>query len=169
MLVTGIDTGSNGAVVILDTIEKTAHYYKIKYRDDELIDSVHMFERLPQIKDSIIFIEKVRGRGATSGDKGAGWGASSTFGFGANYGKLRQIFEMYPYTLVEPKSWQKYAHEGTSEETPKKRSRQAFVRLNPLANIKHDGIIDAFFIARFALIKHHQAIYDGWNFINASK
>lgn len=169
MLVAGIDTGLNGAIVLLDTLEKTAHFYKLKYRSDELIDSVNMFQCLPELKNSIVYIEKTRGRGMSTTDKKAAWGSSQNFGMGANYGKLRQLFETIPYHLVEPKSWQKYAHEGTNADSAKLRSMQAFVRLNPDAKIKHNGIIDAFFIARFGLIKAHQAIYDNWNFIDASK
>jgi hypothetical protein len=165
MLFAGIDPGAKGAIVLLDSNEKTAHYWKIKYREDDLIDSSDLFASMPTIKNAIIYIEKIKGRGSSPTDMKMRWSAGANFGLGENYGKIRQIFEKYPHTLVDPKQWQKYAHIGTSEDTPKKRSKQAFVRLNPDTNLKHDGVIDAFFIARFALIKHSGLIYDNWNFI----
>lgn len=157
----GIDCGANGAIVQLDLKEQTAHYLKIPYRDDGLID-YRIIEESLMLHNAFFFVEKLHGRG--------GWSSSVTFKLGENYGKMLQCLSAYGFTLVEPQQWQKTAHDGTvMAKKPKDRTKEAFVRLQPHAGIKHDGVIDAFFIARYGLLKlkHREPVR--WNFIDASK
>jgi hypothetical protein len=108
------------------------------------------------------YIEHVRGRGGK-------WGASQTFTFGFNYGLIRGFLYDKPHVLVTPKQWQKIAHLGAKQDSPKTKSRETFVRLNPNANIpkSKDGVIDAFHIARFGLLQYPKNILSqqNWSFV----
>lgn len=164
--VVGIDSGSKGAICLLDTVEKTAKYLNLPYRKDGSIDGRLIdiaYECFANVNR--IYLEKVHGRG---GDD-CGWGASQSFGFGRNYGVILQYISYYPYHLVTPQTWQKPAHAGVSKPTAKERSRTAFVMLNPsfgVLNNSDDGLVDSFFIARYGLQQIGCNFTDDWSFFN---
>jgi hypothetical protein len=164
--VVGVDSGSKGCICLLDVEEKAAKYLLLPYRKDGSIDgrsidiSFECFENVNRI-----YLEKVHGRG---GDD-CGWGASQSFGFGRNYGVILQYLSYYPYHLVSPQAWQKPAHQGISRPTAKERTRAAFQMLNPSFGVisnSDDGLIDSFFIARYALQQLGVAFCDDWSFFN---
>ena len=162
MKIIGIDTGSKGAIVCLDSTEKTAEYMMLPYRADKVLD-------FSLVKDKfysnimMTFVEKVSGRG--------GWGATQTFQFGCYYGQILGLLSSYSHAMVTPQMWQKIAWEGTSDGEPKERSAAAFARLNPTTRLKkkEDGVIDAFHIARYGMLKYREIFTDDWRFINLAE
>ena len=168
----GIDTGSKGYYCVLDPEQRTAEYMRIPYRADGVMNCHkldHAFEGFGNIHK--IYIEKVIGRGGAIKDGGANWGASQNFGLGFNYGQVMSYMSNCPITLVMPKQWQKLCHDHSVKGlgiTAKERTRARFDQLNPSYGgiIKsHDGLHDAFFIARYGLLQMRINFRDDWNFI----
>lgn len=164
----GIDPGALGAIVMLDSEEKTAKWGFIPYRHDKLINSRELFKAFNHFHGyDRITVEKLIGRG---GD--AKWGAQQNFGLGANYGKILQVLEMYPLYLASPCTWQRLAHYEVNGKTAKDKTLAAFDRLNPsYGGIKksHNGLADAFFIARYGLDCLKCKYSDDWNFIKVTE
>ena len=161
MKIIGIDPGSKGSIVELNSETNEARYLDLPYRQDKIID----FDQVKKAFDfntvTMIYLEYVRGR--------SGWGATQVFTFGCNYGQVLGFLYDKPHTLVGPKAWQKIAHFGCSSGIPKLMSRESFIRLNPHSDIKksQDGLIDAFHIARFGMFSYHAKFQDKWEFITA--
>ncbi len=162
MKICGIDPGAKGAIVMLDSVEKTAQYLIIPYRDDKVMDKRAVKKAFNNFADvRLIFIEKVGGRG--------GWASGSTFQFGSNYGQILNEISDHPYMFVSPQVWQKIAWQGEPADEPKVMSAAAFQRLNPSTRMmlkKENGVIDAFHIARYGMINQRERFTDDWNFIN---
>lgn len=162
MRVIGIDSGSTGAICELDVYEKTVKYLKIPYREDMVINGYEIekaFEGFTQAHK--VVIEKVQGR--------AGWGSTQCFNFGKNYGMILGLLHHIPITLVQPQTWQKRIHKGIHGATAKDRTAAVFASLNPsFGKIRKcdNGIVDAFFIARWALDEARIIYHDDWSFIN---
>ena len=161
--IVGIDSGSRGCVLQLDSRKKIAGYLKMPFTEDKLLDFDKLERSFSWSDVTKIFIEDVRGRGGI-------WGASQNFTFGFNYGMIRSFLINKQYTLVSPKQWQKVAHIGIKGKTAKEKSKLSFNRLSS-ENIKHDGIIDAFHIARYGLLLYPQNILlnTKWTFLNLDK
>jgi crossover junction endodeoxyribonuclease RuvC len=88
-------------------------------------------------------------------------GNSSNFNFGLGKGILMGLVAGLdiPYTLVNPKAWQKEVWEGVTRQTDnKKTSLLAAKRLFPSetflatsrSRVPHDGIVDATLMAEYA-------------------
>lgn len=154
----GIDTGSKGCIVELNTEAQEARYLELPYRQDKIIDFDQVKRSFDFGSTTMIFLEYVRGR--------SGWGATQMFTFGCNYGQILGFLYDKPHTLVGPKTWQKIAHCGCLSGIPKLRSRESFQRLNPQSSVKksQDGLIDAFHIARYGLFAYHAKFRDPWEF-----
>lgn len=91
-------------------------------------------------------------------------GNSSNFSFGLGKGILMGIVAglEIPYTLVNPKTWQKIAWEGVTKQSDnKKTSLVAAKRLfpeesfiaTPRSRVPHDGMVDAALIAYYIALK----------------
>jgi crossover junction endodeoxyribonuclease RuvC len=91
-------------------------------------------------------------------------GNSSNFSFGLGKGILMGMVSglNIPYTLVNPKTWQKVAWEGVTKQSDnKKTSLVAAKRLFPeqsflateRSRVPHDGIVDATLIAYYINLK----------------
>jgi len=91
-------------------------------------------------------------------------GNSSNFNFGLGKGLLIGLVAglNIPYTLVNPKQWQKITWEGvTKQKDTKKTSLIAAKRLFPYesflatkrSRVPHDGIVDAVLIAEYIRLK----------------
>lgn len=91
-------------------------------------------------------------------------GNSSNFSFGLGKGILMGVVAglKIPYTLVNPKTWQKVAWEGvTKQESTKKTSLVAVKRVFPKesflatsrSRVPHDGLVDAALIAYYIALK----------------
>lgn len=162
MKVVGVDPGSQGCICLLDTDEKLAKYLYIPYRADKIVDGRAIdlaFEGFCGVDR--FYLEKVMGRGT--------FGATSTFQFGINTGMILMYFSYYPIHLVVPTSWQRSIHRGVTAPTAKEKTRAAFERLNPShgpLTKSDDGLMDAFFIARYGLDAAHAKYTDDWTFIN---
>ena len=158
MKVIGIDPGKKGCVVILDSIKGVASWLNMPFRPDGILDLTALNDALLPFSTAVIYLEKIHGR--------SGWGATSVFNFGVNYGQVLGWLFDKPHTLITPQKWQYVAHLGTSGESAKEKSYQSFIRLNPGSKVKksHDGLVDAFHIARFGLYFHGVDFKDGWDF-----
>lgn len=144
MILIGIDPGSKGAIVEIDTEEKTCRYMKLIFRDDEILDYPFIKRFFDFEKTDFIYCEQIHGMKI--------WGVSNNFRFGGIYWMVRMMLSPYPYSIVTPQAWQKIAHKGMPRVAgeAKKRTKEAFVRLNPLNNLKDVDVMDAYFIARYA-------------------
>lgn len=162
MKIVGIDTGSKGCICLLDVEERSASYLRMPYRDDGIINGYLIekcFEGFTDVHR--VVIEKVQGRG--------GWGATQLFNFGKNYGMVLGLMHHLPLTFVQPTEWQKHIHKGVKGATAKDRSLSIFTSLNPsFGQVRKcdEGLVDAFFIARWSLEKSRVVFKDDWNFIN---
>jgi hypothetical protein len=174
MIIGGIDPGSRGCIALLDTETKICTYLKIPYRSDRTVDAKVIYAFLPIDECEEIYFEEVHGRGGT-------WGAKQNHTFGFNVGAILQtltdyqtLTEHYSYEIffVKPKEWQAYAHRGITGDNPKQKSKLGFDKINPAAKIKHDGVIDAFHIARYGVINAYSSndpVTNNYTFIDASK
>lgn len=92
-------------------------------------------------------------------------GNSSNFSFGLGKGILMGMVAglNIPYTLVNPKTWQKIAWEGVSKQADnKKTSLVAAKRLFPeesflateRSRVPHDGIVDGVLMAYYIMLKN---------------
>ena len=162
MRIISVDSGAQGYFCELDVYEKTARYLKIPYREDSVINGFKIdsvFEGFASAHK--VIIEKVQGRG--------GWGATQCFNMGKNYGMLLGLLHHVPITFVQPPAWQKRIHKGVKGVTAKDRSMSVFASLNPsFGDIKKtmNGLVDAFFIARWALDEARIIYQDDWTFID---
>jgi len=154
----GIDPGFKGCIVELDSDTRTARCLDLPYRTDKIINFFKVNECFDFNRASMIYLERVRGRG--------GWGATQVFTFGTNYGQVLGFLYDKQHTLLEPKEWQKIAYFGTFEKDTKLRSWESFQKLNPNSGItkSKDGLIDAFHIARYGLFYYHAQFKDDWKF-----
>lgn len=158
MKILGIDPGFKGAIVELDSESHKGRFLNLPYRTDKVLE----FDKIKSAFDfrsiDMIFLEMVQGRTI--------WGADKIFTFGCNYGQILGFLYDKPHNLVSCKTWQKIAHFGCRLEDPKDKSREAFDRLNPKAQIKksYDGMVDAFHIARYGLFIYHVTFHDNWEF-----
>lgn len=162
MRIIGIDCGAAGCVCELDVVERTARYLNLKYRPDGVINGFVIEQAFEGFANSHkVVIEKVQGRG--------GWGATQCFNMGKNYGQILGLLHHVPVTFVQPQTWQKTIHKGVKGTTAKERSLSVFSSLNPTfgeIRKKDNGLIDAFFIARWSLDEARIIYRDDWHFID---
>jgi hypothetical protein len=159
----GIDPGKNGGIV---HISKTINYYFIPKIGNE-VDVLELSRIIEKIKNSEscevhFFIEKVH---AVFGSA-----AKATFNFGYVCGLIEGIvsFSKCPYTMIEPKVWQKEMFQGipiikksgSKRNDTKKMAEIAYKRLFPNIDFYitenenkskkvHDGLVDALLIADY--------------------
>lgn len=143
----GIDSGSRGAIAEIDTYEKVCRYMILPYCKDKLLELDLIHSMFNFRCADFIYLEQVHSNKL--------WGVPNNFAFGGYYDQIRLVLKKHPCQLVTPKKWQSKAHAGMGESngSAKDRSAIAFKRLNPCfgkINKENDGIVDAFFIARFA-------------------
>jgi hypothetical protein len=101
-------------------------------------------------------------------------GGRSMGGSLANYGRGEAVMAIkmgcavlgIPYQLVAPRTWQKWAHQGTSGDDLKQRSIMAAQRLfpgvslmrTPRSRVPHDGCAEALLLAAWAQVALSQHI-----------
>jgi hypothetical protein len=165
MKLCGIDPGKSGAIVELDLREKTCRWMVLPWREDALLDEYRIKLHFDFSEAHYIYIEKV------TPNKLFG---CSNFTFGMNYmAVLSMIGQAYPYQLVSPKAWQRKFNGNTdNEKAAKLRTASSFRKMNPsfggLVRSKHEGLIDAFFIAYYAGIVNNVVMPVDFNFIELS-
>jgi hypothetical protein len=161
MRVCGIDSGATGCIVVLDSEECTAKYMFLPYRKDKILDIRKIYPVFDFEKMDRILVEKVHARG--------GFQASTNGAMGRYLGHVEIMLFFYPVNYIVPTMWQKNAHVGASGITAKEKSLYNFDKLNPnYGGIKtsHNGLADAFFIARYGLDCLRCRYRDDWNFID---
>ena len=145
MRILGIDPGKNGAVAVADA------------------KGVQMVELMPENMATLadwliaweithVYLEKPFAMpGKTSG--------MSMLSFGIHCGTIQGIViaKRIPFTLIQPQTWMKKLHVGTSKGTSKERSIESALRMYPHINFMatqrskkpHDGLCEAAHIAEF--------------------
>lgn len=163
MIIIGIDTGAKGAIAEIDVDNRYVRWMKLPYRDDGILNSLHIRENFSLSSADKIAIEEVS---FIRGAKG-----SATFGLGKNYGMILSLIECYPYELIRPQKWHKLINgkkDKEDERTTKERSKASFVRLNPtfgkIIKEHHEGLIDAFFIGYSCGLLSGLVMPNGFNF-----
>lgn len=136
---------------------------QIPYREDNVIDEYKIKYSINFGEAHYIALEEVRGQ--------ALWGTNNNFAFGGYYAMIKQIISKYPYELVLPKTWQKFAHnrEDLKLDEAKKRTAAAFRRFNPdfdETQHKADGLKDAFFVAYWCGAKNGIIMIKNYTFVD---
>ena len=161
----GIDPGKKGAAVVINERGILQAAGGLEFDKAGMLETNDFALYVHHWSPSIIVIERVRGRGAIPGAAFKGWGATQNFNFGFNYGQIvtmiRMIQPTYNFVLhfVEPRTWQKLAHTGCPKKMAAKDATawaySNFYPTKPLFSNRNgktsDGLIDALFIARWAL------------------
>lgn len=154
----GIDVGKKGGIVKLDKELKLISMHIMPQIGSEY-DIQELKNLLTNPEETIIHlgIENVHAIQGRTGN-------SSNFSFGLGKGILMGMVAglEIPYTLVNPKTWQKIAWEGvTKQDDNKKTSLLAAKRLfptesflaTPRSSVPHDGIVDGALIAYYVALK----------------
>lgn len=158
MIITGIDPGKKGAIVILDDHGKVLEMTPMPLLKDEMdpwtiYDTLNLLLRIESRHSVSVFLEKAQAF--------RGQGVSSTFNYGVGFGFIQMavVALQLPYTLVTPQKWQKVMFQGTdSSLEPKARAAIAATRLAGMSfkatersKKPHEGMVDAYLIARWGL------------------
>lgn len=148
----GIDVGKLGGLVFLNGKGEILEYHKMPMIGTEYdISTLRLLLQSHSISHvAIENVHAIQGR----------IGSSSNFSFGLGKGILIGLVSglQIPFTLVNPKAWQKVAWEGVVRQSDtKKTSLLAAKRLFPKEDFlsttrstkPHDGIVDACLIAEY--------------------
>ncbi|MBK1691097.1 hypothetical protein [Ectothiorhodospira mobilis] len=146
MNIIGIDPGKSGGIASINaTGQASGDVMPIIGKE---IDGHELARILTATAPDLVIIEKV---GAMPKQ-----GVTSTFTFGAGYGRLLGVCEALgiPYRLVTPQAWKKRVLAGTTKD---KEAAIAFVkRAFPMVDltpgkkrVPHDGIADAVCLAEY--------------------
>lgn len=154
MLYLGIDPGISGGIVMIDKNLMIIEQFIMPISDKE-IDVLKLTDILSHCKnvaddEMLIILEEVHAIFNAS--------SKSTFSFGQNFGLIKSSIYLSktPFIMIQPKKWQKIAHEGINANLKaKEKSRLAAKRLFPKTSFlakntsktPHDGLIDAALIA----------------------
>ena len=154
----GIDVGKSGGIVKLDKELKLISFHVMpmigKEYDIQELKNVLSDPNQEILHLAIENVHAIQGR----------TGNSSNFSFGLGKGILMGMVAglEIPYTLVNPKTWQKLAWEGvTKQDDNKKTSLVAAKRLFPTesflaterSRVPHDGLVDAALIGYYIAMK----------------
>ncbi len=151
MRVIGIDPGSKGALVLIDThlnIQKSS----LMPLAGKEINFTAVAHTLIKAKPDLVILEKVHAMPKQ--------GVSSTFKFGVNYGGVKGILEgaRIPFILVTPQKWKKVLS-GTAKDKQAaidyiRRKYPNLVLIPKGKRTPQDGIADAACIADWYLQEH---------------
>lgn len=161
----GIDPGKKGSIVELDTIEKQCKWMNLPWREDNLLDEYKIRQNFNLAEAHYIYIEKV------SPNKLFG---CSNFTFGMNFmAVLTMVGQKYPYQTVTPRAWQRRFNGNVhTAEIAKVRTASTFRKMNPsfgpIIRTKHEGLVDAFFIAYYGGIANNLVMPVDFIFIEQS-
>lgn len=165
MKLIGVDPGKHGAIVELDVREKLCRWMRLPWREDDLLDEYTIKNNFDFSEANYIYIEKV------TPNKLFG---CSNFTFGFNYSAvLSMVGQAFPYSLVSPKAWQRKFNGNTdNEKAAKLRTASSFRKMNPsfeaIVRSKHEGLIDAFFIAYYGGVVNNVVMPVDFRFIDLS-
>jgi len=156
MKILGIDPGKRG--VALQLSGEVCEYIKLRFDQQNLLDTNHFISFILSCSPDLIIMEKVQAVHR--------WSCSANFVFGGVFYQLLLSLKHLrrPYRLVNPYDWQAVVHQGIEKKKEAKvRSLIAYERLyphkpiplGPRAKVPHDGIMDALLIAT-----HGKLTYD---------
>jgi len=149
MIILGIDPGLSGGFACVNGEGILVTW--IMPKNEKVLYLPGIRHILTSVKPDHTYLEQVHAMHKCS--------AGATFKFGRVFGVLEGMLaalEM-PYTLIQPKKWQKPIHEGCEADTAKGRSLNAAARMFPMHDFlptarcykPHDGMIDAALIAEY--------------------
>lgn len=152
----GIDPGKSGGLVFIDGDLQIIEMMPMPIIGKEYdIKSIKDFMLSQNVTHAAIEnVHAIQGR----------TGNSSNFSFGLGKGILMGLVEglSIPYTLVNPKAWQKEAWEGVTKQADNKQTsliaakrlfpEQTFIA-TPRSRTPHDGLVDAALIAYYIALK----------------
>jgi hypothetical protein len=165
----GIDPGKQGAIVSIDSFNNVETYVMPLIAGEYDLQKLKQFmNQFQEVNDLHLIIEDVHAIFRAS--------ANSSFEFGVGVGIVRMATVMaeIPFTLVQPKMWQKTIFEGVSViKKPGKReegrgsldtkamaliaAQRLYPKLNLMKSDKskkpHEGIVDALLIAHYCKLK----------------
>ena len=154
----GFDPGKKGGIVMMDSnlnivskhiMPMIGKEYDIQELKNILTNEGHEIVHL-----AIENVHAIQGRIGNSSNFNFGMGKGILMGISAGLG--------IPYTLVNPKAWQKIAWEGVTKQSDnKKTSLVAAKRVFPnesfiatsRSRVPHDGLVDAALIAYYIALK----------------
>jgi crossover junction endodeoxyribonuclease RuvC len=154
----GIDVGKKGGIVFMDEDLKPIQKHIMPMLGKEYdIQELKNILSNPYVNILHLAIENVHAIQGRTGN-------SSNFSFGLGKGILMGMVAglEIPYTLVNPKTWQKVAWEGvTKQADTKKTSLVAAKRLFPTedflaterSRVPHDGLVDGALMAYYIALK----------------
>jgi len=163
MRVIGIDPGiKNPAVVEIDTDSRRVRWMKLPYREDGILYTDMLNDHFDLSKADIIAHEKI--------SPDPKWGSKTNWRFGGAYYMSISWVAKYPYMLVSPQTWQKWAHTYiiyNATDTSKQKAAKSFKMLHPDIKIvdRHDGMIDGYLIARYAGISNNITFPNNLSFL----
>jgi len=149
----GIDVGKKGGICILNEDREIieTHVMPVIGKEYDIQSMKDIFSKHEIFHAVIENVHAIQGR----------VGNSSNFNFGLGKGILMGLVSglNIPFTLVNPKAWQKETWEGVTKQSDnKKTSLLAAKRLFPeetflatsRSRVPHDGIVDAVLMAEYA-------------------
>ncbi len=154
----GIDVGKKGGIIMMDSnlniVSKHIMPMIGKEYDIQELKNILSNEEHDIVHVAIENVHAIQGR----------IGNSSNFGFGLGKGILMGMVAglELPYTLVNPKTWQKLAWEGVTKQADnKKTSLVAAKRIFPTTSflatersrVFHDGLVDGALMAYYIALK----------------
>lgn len=156
----GIDPGKNGGIVLVDENYNIIEKHIMPIIVDQLNVSKfrEIFNNWTKKYNLITALEDVHSISMSS--------AKANFNFGRILGATEASISLSGVSMikVQPKTWQKIAHQGITKGDAKEMSLAAATRLapnenwvmndNPRAFKPHDGVIDAYLIARYCVHFH---------------
>jgi hypothetical protein len=164
----GVDIGKKGAIVALDSRGQILGKHLIPMVKDKVIDTelLKVFEQYSEFQ-IFICIEEVHSIYGTS--------AKSNFSFGEIFGKKKMIGAVLSvhygatFDLVPPKKWQsniwtstdkifksgkRVDTKATSLVTARRLAPNETFLATSRSRVPHDGLVDAFLIAKYTLLKY---------------
>lgn len=166
MIFVGIDPGKNGCLAAYNPITHAVHYSFLVFDKNNTLDQRQLRSVLDTFNDSMVFMEKLRGR--------AGLGATQTFNMGYLYGQVYSVVANYSHRLVPAQTWQKSIHAAIKPTlSAKERSQAAYRQLFPKGGLPEtkrglveNNLLDAFLIAIYGALEVGKQGYVTINSVN---
>lgn len=144
MKLIGVDPGRTGCIAEIDLEYKIVRWMTIPFKENGIINQDIIKSCFRFSEAYYTYLEKVHGM--------AVWGVKNNFSFGGYYDQWRMFLDKYAYEIVPPQTWQRKVNGNSKGVKGKEHSKASFIRMNPgfgTIKKKHEGLIDAFFIAYY--------------------
>jgi len=160
MKLIGIDPGRTGAIAEIDLEFKLVRWMALPFREDNILNADILKSCFRFSEAYYTYIEKVHGMSV--------WGTKNNFNFGGYFYQLLLFLQKYPHELVSPQAWQRKVNGKSKGVVGKEHSKASFIRMNPgfgTIKNKHNGVIDAFFIAYYGGLTNNIVMPKDFSFI----